>query len=55
MTTGIPAFAARSRTLGQLELSVGEMTMPATLRAITSWALRNCFCALFSESSAWNS
>jgi hypothetical protein len=41
-TAGMLAFWASCSTLGAVELSVGEMMMPATPRAIASCALRSC-------------
>jgi hypothetical protein len=51
-TTGILARAASARTLGAVELSVGEIAMPATPRAIASCAFLSCVSALLWESSA---
>ena len=52
--TGILAFCARPSTAGAVELSVGEMQMPATPRAITSCAFFNWVAASLWLSSAWN-
>jgi len=51
-TTGIFARAAAARTLGAVELSVGEIAIPATPRAIASCAFLSCVSALLFESSA---
>jgi len=53
MTTGILAFWASASTLGAVEESVGEMTIPATPRAIESCALRSWVSALLWLSRAW--
>jgi len=45
-TTGILARAASARTLGAVELSVGEIAMPATPRAIASCAFLSWVSAL---------
>jgi hypothetical protein len=36
-TTGIFARAASARTLDAVDLSVGDIAMPATPRAMASW------------------
>ena len=51
-TTGIFARAASASTLGAVELSVGEIAMPATPRAIASCAFLSWVSALLCESSA---
>jgi len=47
------AFWAKPSTAGAVELSVGEMQMPATPREIASCALESWVCALLWLSSAW--
>ena len=51
-TAGMLARAASASTLGAVELSVGEMQMPATPREMASCALESWVCALLWLSSA---